>query len=651
LPSWEGNLQEDTENILTSFADYMFKYQIKVAGEYLDSYRTIITSILSPDNMDMLVVPAIMGSGKSTLLKVLVRYMTRKYHDFGCIIAKERVEDFADVIDFIGYADEDYGDGILTSQLVGFRPELCRKRYSEFNRQCVNCDALDCKIRRGYAIQRYHQVLVETQQRLFFQAESGRGMDSLRAFIVLNSGKEHVYKRQYVFIDEQPKFFSSYKVGYKDLYEFVGVIAQIEKKTGDYFKSDKILQFIKELLDREEIDEDINKLVETCKHIEGENFYTVDVKEILRKEIENKRRKKAYLLDVRNTEILINLERFRKYWWRYFEGQHPEMLNIFVSLFKGEVIKTWKNTVYVPITASYSFDGLKTVVFDGTAYGDMTYPSSVQMVKMPDLRYYSNVTINHCPETNMSWSKVSNSKIENGKKVIFEKLSPEIRRIANTGKTLIVTHKDHKEYLKLSIGHMDNIEVDHFNNLKGKNEYLNCTNVIFATTLHKGDPFYILKGLYLDRNKVKSLKSRNGNGHYLECSFLREVQRNDQEKYILQDIFRVALRSSTNDIPVNIYLFCRDKKLIERVREAIPGSNIKLWFPEFLDDGKFLEFKFLLKERLVNPGDYIAKKEVRKLLDNMDSSYFRQEFMRKEKVISWLEDNSILVMHHKFIKA
>lgn len=191
--------------------------------------------------------------------------------------------------------------------------------------------------------------------------------------------------------------------------------------------------------------------------------------------------------------------------------------------------------------------------------------------------------------------------------------------------------------------------IDHFNNLKGKNSYSECTNLVYAGTLHFGDPYYILKALTIDQNNVKTLETFNGNGHYFKDEFLRMVERNDKEAYMMQDLFRIAIRKFNNDKPINFFIFERDAFLIEALSKNMPDCKIIDWYPEFLDAPKIKELKKCLSKTLKKDGDKITKKSVIEMV-NLSEDYFRKNLLHDQRFKIWLDENNIKKEHHYFIK-
>lgn len=257
------------------------------------------------------------------------------------------------------------------------------------------------------------------------------------------------YERKWLFIDERPKFFDTASVTRGMFQQFIEELVQLERNEDWRSFKEKGLEAFSLFPEAEDPDS-ISLRIKT--HLFGSTF----------------------------SELALKLQAFAKTWWSNYEGANPEYLNAFIDFFSsgGSLGNNYSIVTYR--WTDYRFQDYSTVILDGTAKDDMSYPSYVQRIDaVDDFRRFDNVTIHHSNERNLSkrfWKQIRSNSRELR---LFKAL---VKDVATTGKTLVVTFKDFGRLIGFDLKGINNIELNHFNNLKGSNKYKDCVNLIFLGT-------------------------------------------------------------------------------------------------------------------------------------------------------------------------
>lgn len=575
----------------------------RISSKQIEVVREIVFAFLTAEEGKVTVIPPMMGLGKSTILFIYFKVQNALNQGYGAIVVKERVDDVKAFSNQIGYVDDEYGEQKISYPWQGFSDDLCILGHSSYELlRCVRCSENQCEVKTAHADQIYYPIVTMTHERLFLKANQNKTFEDLSIWKD-QYGKER--QRKYLIIDEKPKFFSTVTIKEEDIKTFVGMVKRLET---------------------------IVKM----------NLESVRLEENLRNSFTCIGPGSAKLIQDTESKRMIGI--IEKYWWKKLIDYSDEELSLITkfghlcsnNVYRGKDNKA--NILTVGISANFSIPGYCTIILDGTAVGDMTYPKDAKIIEIADYRRYNKVTIWHNSKRNLS-----KSYLHRNADVVFSELAEEIVKISTNSKTLVVCSKQFEEKLKSLLPESGNIVVAHFNSIKGSNDYLDCTSLFFAGTIDFGDDYYILKALAIDPEQVTSLDTKNDDSkHIFNCDYINEVERNDKEKYILQDLFRVAVRDANNTKQIDTYLFQTDEKLIQNISKCLPGCTIKDWIPMSYRkriapvETSFIEY---LQKKLQFCGDKVTKKQIED--DLALRKDYRIELSKKEYVVQTLKDSGI----------
>lgn len=588
------------------------KYKVIVAKKYIEVIEDMIYGILTAQRGELTVIPAFMGLGKSSLLMVFIKVMATIDPSFGCIVVKERIEDMLALEEQLGYVDDQYGEQKIAYAIHSFHQSICYKHYKKYESgMCRKCDVSICRVKSSFEEQYKYPVAIITHERLFREANTEEMINHLK---IWKDEKGNKRERQYIFIDERPKFFTTQKENWAT---FDILVNQLER----------IASLSNKSIDLEMIKEKGYKRFSSIKNNEARLFH--------------------------EAEVLSKLREMDEVWWKHCPEEHQKLFPMYKDFFSNGgynnngFLMTYQYT-------DYTFKDYATVILDGTAKGDMIYPDSSRFIGIEDFRTYENLTVYHCEEFNLSKTKLEDDSDKGGlsKEKKLSILIPEINEISQSGKTLVLCAEENEEAISELLAGVSNVAIAHFNAVKGSNKYLGCTNIFFAGTMDFGDGYYILKALAINADNVDTFETHNTDRqHLFKSDFINQVERNDKERYILQDIFRTAIRKVDNKEPVNVYLFQTDKELVRLIAESLKGSTVKIWTPVQYRiqvaprETQILEY---LKSNLVNIGDEIRKSQLEK--DLGISKDVRKETFKRKRVQQFLLDNGIENSGQKLIK-
>lgn len=594
---WNG-LQQKQE-ILELFCSQMREFGINMSSEDTRAIGEAIAAILRADTPSITTIPLEMGRGKSTLLKLLLEYLAKNYSSFGAVVVKERIEDAEELVSSL---TDDYGEQIAYAW-KGFRPKECRKEYTQEQYfLCSECEYKDCHVKTARKAQVYYPVVVITHERLFLKANSTDLLGSM-SFWIDRSGEKR--PRTFLFIDERPNFVDTSSFTEGEFYNFMNAIEPLY----------------------------------------NEDVAEISWQQLRRKGIErlNRIRQSKHCLRA-DKEAVYALGTIEKSWWQGYQGDDRELFNTFLDFFTvgGMCLSGTSSKIVTARKTSYSFDGLSTIILDGTAAIDWAYPENSNLLKVDTSRDFSHVTIWHDDSRNLSKTHMRDIvKSSDGIKAYAE----DIVQVAATGRTLVICANDFKAYFQKELQEVPNVEIGHFNALKGTNNYRDCSNIYIAGTMHFGDENYAWKAILKDPARVTSFETRTINRrHHFCCGFIDEVERKDKLAYILQDIFRGSIRNPSNTSQMNVYLFNTDSKLVEYIADFLPGCTVKahrvagLHAKTAKRQHRLME---VLNENLKEVGDEIRKSKLRELAGIGDPRTLRK-LLSHPFIQQYLSENSIV---------
>ncbi|ABB14862.1 hypothetical protein [Carboxydothermus hydrogenoformans] len=562
-----------------------------VSLEHYGQLRTVAKILLFPliDSSKPVVVPMETGLGKSTMIEEFLRLkLDDDFNNFGAIVVKERIKDIL--------ALEEKLKGKARA-VYSFYPDHCLQGYKEYQRiACRNCDA-DCRMKKAVSEQKNYPVLLMSSERFRLEMLYGRHLRDFLAFCD-KDGIEH--KRNILIIDEKPPLAINKPVNRKDIRKAYEVIRYIQPGSELYEEAQHLMSHLKKL------NTVLNDLDFTSPFLSA-------------------------------LEPCFKLsDKFKSFFEEAYTENDVEILECIASLIrKGGILRAEETKIGLEaqaITTDYiefaKLDGLKTIIFDATAKYDAEYKEGqFAILDLPQIRNYDNLTIYNCP-VNLSRTNIFSKK--SSARFDFKKLFQDLEGIKDkevfilTYQKLVNTIK--KELMDTMFYKNNRVYIDHFNNIKGKNIYANCTVMLNIGINHKGDEYYLAKAVSVsNKQDFDDLSSADDKAVVLAEKVKRVIE-SDLFTEMIQNFCRTALRKSTNE-QVQIYSFIGEPVLLELLTTYFPNAKIETWYPEefykhYLTHGskrnkKVLQLGEFLKTQF-SQKSIITKKEVREALGYTD---------------------------------
>jgi hypothetical protein len=517
----------------------LFEQTMKKRGFVIDEkLQTTVKQILllwevGTNINQPLVWPAQPGSGKSTLMKIYVQYKIKVDSTFGCLIVTERKED-ADAL-----AKQLNIGKTTTWSYLGWDVKWCLANKSEYYPgMCQGCPFTECRVLQNMEKQRFHPIAITTHQRFADLTAKGQLGSTFGHWIDEHGNK---YARKLLIIDEAPPMLIQNTFNRSEF-------EQLNKEV------EKVLQNSSQLAD------------------EWRNFwykfneYLVPIPAI------------RY---ISRYEMGINLsKRLKQAVSKKINfGVWDSVIDFLVNggIYCPNTESGWKLTISKKI--SYNWDGFRPFILDGTGITDLRYSyGEYQFIATPEFSS-PPISIHVCNDFGF------------GKRyMVTHNLDEVIQCHVNVVKSLLDQHKKmlvvvRKDYESQYNNLLQNevmekiIAVDHFGNLKGKNDYQDCDAIIFFGVLDKGDDHYAASMLlnHEDPYSVCLEGKEYLNIHRFEDIQLESFKLNEIGLELVQDIFRTRVRCNK---PVDVYLFSRDKVLMEHLGRLLGGINIdSTWKP------------------------------------------------------------------------
>ncbi len=565
------------------------------------------------------VIPMEMGLGKSTLIEEFLKYKVNTDDRFGAIVVKERIEDVL--------ALERCLSG-KAKAVYSFYPEHCQKGHIEYKRMiCKECEYRSgCKIKKAILEQSYYPIVIITAERFRREMLYNRNISKYKYFYgKLNQRLD----REIIIIDEKPPITVNNTISRKAV--------QKVYETLRYFNDISLQKDIKKFKNH------LNILNKKLSSLEISGYY------------------------IKPIDMEFNLpDKIKQYFTNNYEDNDIEIIEFIISIIrKGAVIRKDNIKLNIPrqlITIDYieyKKNGIKTVIMDGTAMYDIDYSraGTFCILDLPRLRSYHNVVIKNCPGMNVSRSSMRNKEYFD-----FKKLLEDIDYIKDK-EIFILSYLQQKNIIKnivkrSSLNINNKIAIDHFNNVKGKNNYSNYEVMIMLGNDNKGDAYYIAKSMSLGFkiedfsyiNKKEGRKAKDIN--------LRTVTLSNMFCNILQNIFRIKIRRNVRTNIV-LYSFISDIDMINIISEYFQDCQLESWYPNkfYRNYLKHIESKKEILELVeyietyFAKNDIIKKKSIREHLNyNPDSPNKLARHLKNDYVQYILFNLGIVVKHHNLSK-
>jgi len=303
----------------------------------------------------------------------------------------------------------------------------------------------------------------------------------------------------------------------------------------------------------------------------------------------------------------------------------PEIVNGFIE---GGGIKQNKNNYVdyaIGINRYRRIKGIKsrTVILDGTGIKDLTYkPDDFTILLVDEIRSFSRGTL-HCYPLSISKSFLYDK--QKREKRIKDIADEAIKRIGDK-KALFITYKNYANNFKQLFKSHDNIRVNHFGNLIGRNDYKNCIDIVFAGINDWGPREYFSQISAVKGAKVDLSVAQN-QGALFVSDEVNEFYSTLVGVELYQALMRSNLRVYSSEEKVNIYLWTHNNEIISQVKGWLPGINV-------INESVPIE---LQSTRQPNTISTEAKVLLDKLKGSMSSIHFElKPKLRAHKLSSYL---------------
>lgn len=600
---------DDSIKIAQRVCNKMHSYGSKVTDEISNQIEIAAKILLNNLKTDKpVVIPIECGLGKSTLIQEYLKYMLDMDPDFGAIVVKERVDDMLKLEkELKGKAKAVYS----------FYSEQCQKGFKTYSRkECSNCEYNEkCAARNSVKQQNKYQIAIISDERYRINNLYSNNMEDLLYYYDEKGNKK---KRSLVIIDEKPPMALNKGLSRIDLEKVYEVFSEVSPTSDSYDEIKKFNTYISQIV----------MGISPCFR-KDDIYDTIDSNFNLSKE------SKEYFLckygenDIENLELIISIIK------------------------KGGIIQSGsycKNISTLIYTINYINLNLpiKQVIFDGTAVFDAEYrPDKFAILDFKRIRRYSNLNIHNCQGVNLSKSSI----INNEKPIDIDALLMDLSTIC-VSKVFFITHLMYEEKCKSKI-YQSNLKrnnevfIDHYGNVKGKNDYAKCNKMVAIGLNRKPDAFYLAKAVSLgvDINDIKFNSSRQG--RFSNSDILNKIILSDIFTDLVQNFFRIKLR--TNSIEnIEIYTFLNNNRLLKMISDYFVNANITEWIPEnflkkymetdvkhdkkILELANYIELKF--EKESQEKSFSISKDQVRKDLNYKNKGTFRShinsEFIKRK---------------------
>ncbi|WP_404427042.1 hypothetical protein LG296_13015 [Ureibacillus chungkukjangi] len=541
-------------NIVKIIIEKFHSFDQQINEKHKQYVYDIVQLMYKANNEKPYLIPLDMGGGKSLIIKVFLIEML-KIKPYGAVVTLERSKDVKQLV-------EEINEGVcrqVAYPMYGFHEKECLQNVLDGTkhetcpaRKTFKCPYLsNCRYWIQSEKQIEYPVLVITSQRLLQEAPK---FDEYNFF----SEQGEKRSRELLIIDEKPKLV---------------YVKEVEFNT---FKRQKnaILNALYWKAASDGSMAPINEFRKVVKQI-APLFNVSSIGRKIIKPIQN---------DFGFSKEFWN-KFFRTYDYKQKAFEFPKFIE---SLMRNGGNREELNNGKVTITTSnynlYScFNNYKTIIFDGTADVDLEYQhENFHFLSFESLRTYENLTFYQC-------NLVSSSKTSMKSESKLEAFCEEVIKIADenpSDKIYLPVFKENKpfveDYLEKYI-YSGKIMIAHYGSTKGSNSYKNCSIVILGGILHKGETYYIGKAQVLMELKGDSLAETT-------CSNFENVRRfNDTRLEIIklmdmlvdysQEIKRSSQRDNTKNVEGKIYIFHRDKILMELLKRKFPSSKVVEWLP------------------------------------------------------------------------
>lgn len=570
------------------------------------------------------VIPAEPGLGKSTLIEEYLKHQLSIDPDFGAIVVKERVRDVKALeTALIGKA----------KALYSFNSEECLKGSSEYRRvECRNCQ-LVCNVQKTRIEQKNYPVVMITAEKLRMLMLYKKDLGELDHYYDKEGQKKN---RSVLIIDEKPPITINKPISRKELQAVYSVMQRI--------KNDSAIS---------------NEAIQLNNHIKT-----------LNQDLSSLKRGMEYYNPI-NPDYKLSNE-LKKRFDIFYEGNDAEIIEQIACLINnGGVIRYDEANINLQgeiITTEYLdyYSNLKTVIFDASAIYDAEYRNGrFVILDMPAIRDYSKFQINNCKKINLSRSNM----LRMNRFIDFNSLLRDLSFISDKEIFILTYMKNEYSVCKA----VDNsafkilnkeVHIDHFNNVKGKNEYAAAEVMLMIGINYKTDAFYLAKAKSLGIKVSGTAYKNTKNGRLCSSREIMKIVESDIFTDTLQNVYRTKLRRDSNDL-IKLYCFIPYANVMGMLKQYFRNCSYNNWFPEeFYDhylnnetrhDHKILDLVHFLVEQFSEDPDGQIKLSINKEEIGVAVGYKNKgtlaNHLKSDYVLFKLQQLGVKVCYHTLEKT
>ncbi|MFH1728623.1 MAG: hypothetical protein ABIA04_09420 [Pseudomonadota bacterium] len=499
------------------------------------------------------IIPEHPGSGKSAAIINLCLQI--RHQNRGAIIVKERKEDL-----YLLEKDLNNQDHVFC--LVGHGDVICEKKILNADKlysPCKGCSIKRCSAHPTKFKEQYkYPILLMTKKRFQIETFSGNGMKNFINYI--SGGTKG--KREFLFIDENPDLIANSHFSQEQVINFLS-------KLGDLFHGKE----------ESKIPTILNSLNKLNRHIDESKNTNTGVIEINPHELELSfdKKEKDKLIEKYNNKAIELIDKLN------ILNEHGGLLFSKIRESDNKTI----NIVYPDKRFSLNQDELTTLLFDGTATLDPSY-LKYDINPVGKIKSFKNLYF-HIQDKQVCKSNLSN---QNTKNHYIPKILNDIRAIQmeQPDKRLFVVttvsdgiEDEIKEEIKEL--NLKNIRVNHYQNLRGSNEYSKSTLIYFTHINQKSIEYYIsyASAIYGRNNILKEDlsgidKQGSGGRRGFKSSKLETIRCQEIVTDLIQCIFRTKLRV-TEDEDIHVYIGIEDLTILYYLFEYFEDAKVYSWHP------------------------------------------------------------------------
>lgn len=590
------------QNIVSKTQDYeLFITHAIAQHPYIDQ-DTIISfakAIYAYDHNAQLQYPVLalrMGLGKTSLLHAYIQHKLQQYPRYGAIVAVERVETIQELCKKYPIY---YG-------LYGFRKDDCLAHNAAFNPNiCRVCHYNECRVHQNETRCSEAQILVMTHMRLHLLMKD---MSFLSKYLFYKKGTEQ-YKREDLFIDESPGFYTPCHIGVSDIKTFQQALHTTYQR---------------DCKSRRELITYFNAPIESLKDslsLSDKHIHTPSIR--------------LSVFDQYKEKFLIN----------YYGSQYSTAMNVFSALSSIGIVDN--HMKLVPLMNDVGNLLFKTIVFDGTATIDRTYPDTALIVDFEERRVFPNtiLTVDRTHNLSKEYYDTHNEIIP----VLVDKIREQMLQHPHI---LVITFKEHEDIYRSYFTQTEleqHVYFNHFNNTKGRNDYRECTCVFILGTLYKGDSYYLGKytGDHLDIEFINKSNQRLAYhiSSKLTCDDINTFIATDQATTTAQELYRCKIRTDAA-AHTNLFLWSTNPNYIQYVISMFP--EVRVNYIDYEHDNPVQKQLITILDTTFETENVVRKDTIRKLCNISRDSL--KTLLKTSAIQAYLNNKQIAIKKFQLSK-